>query len=63
MAVGVPLITHVVVLILSPAGSAGVVVQLVIADPLSANILGVIDIAELSWPVVPVDELKLMVGG
>ena len=53
VAAGVPLITQVEALITSPAGSAGVDWQLVIAEPLLASTVGVTVIVTLSGTVVP----------
>jgi hypothetical protein len=52
--VGVPEITQVEVLILSPTESAGVATQLVIAAPLLLSVVGVTDIATPTVPEVPV---------
>jgi hypothetical protein len=52
--VGVPLITQVELLIESPAGRATVVEQDVIDAPRAISVVGVIDIATPTIPVVPV---------
>ena len=52
--VGVPEITQVVVLILSPTESAGVATQLVMAAPLLLSVVGVTFIAEAMGIFVPV---------
>ena len=54
--VGVPEITQVVALTERPAGRAAVAGQAVTADPLADRVLGVIDIAVPTLPVVPVLE-------
>ena len=55
VAVGVPLITQLDELILRVPGSAGEIVQFVIAAPLSFKVDGVTDIAEPTEPVLPVE--------
>ena len=54
-AVGVPEITHVEVLIESDPGSAGEIVQLVMAVPPVLRVEGVTLIAEFTEPLVPVE--------
>jgi hypothetical protein len=62
VAVGVPEIIHVEELILTPAGRAGEIVQLVIVAPLDAREVGVIDMATPTAPLVPLAPAKLNVG-
>jgi hypothetical protein len=52
--VGVPLITHVVALIVSPAGSVGEALHPEIAAPLLLRVVGETDIAVPTEPVAPV---------
>lgn len=53
VALGVPEITQVKLLILSPALSAGVVVQLVMLAPLVLRVVGVTLMAVPTVPLVP----------
>ena len=55
VAVGVPLITHVELLILRVPGRAGETVQFVIAAPLVARVVGETDIAAPTGPEVPAE--------
>jgi hypothetical protein len=52
---GVPLITQVVVLRVSPAGREGVTLQLVIAAPWLFKVLGVMAIETPTVPFVPIE--------
>lgn len=56
-ALGVPLITQVVLLSVSVAGSAGVTLQLVMAAPRLFKMLGVILMATPTEPLVPAEPL------
>ena len=60
--VGVPVITHVELLIDAHAGKAGLALQLVIEAPLSFNVVGKTDIATPTLPLVPVAPVKFMIG-
>jgi hypothetical protein len=52
---GVPLITQVVLLMVSPDGRVGEAVHEVIAEPWLSRVLGVTDIGEPTLPLVPVE--------
>lgn len=60
--VGVPLITQVVLLIVSPEGRAGEVVQELIAAPWLLSVVGATDIATPTLPEAPVASAKLIIG-